>query len=98
MLRSGAWAKVAKKSNTTGGFHRNKFYFSGSNKKVPTNRRMHGKLRSQRRAGVPPVEVTGVQTSISPERKYGIVQVLEAPYIRQKPRAIGFPTLKHINA
>ncbi|WP_017743069.1 IS200/IS605 family accessory protein TnpB-related protein [Scytonema hofmannii] len=42
MLRSGAWAKVAKKSNTVGGFNRNKFYFCGSNKKVPTNGRMHG--------------------------------------------------------
>jgi IS605 OrfB family transposase len=83
MLKSGAWAKVAKKSNTTGGFNRNKFYFSGSHKKVPTNCRMHGKLR---------------QTSILRQRRYGIVQVLMAPHIRQKPRAIGFPPLKQINA
>ncbi|KYC43847.1 hypothetical protein WA1_01445 [Scytonema hofmannii PCC 7110] len=83
MLRSGAWSQVAKKSNTIGGFNRNKFYFSGSHKKVPTNCRMHGKLR---------------QTSTFRLRKYSIVQVLEAPHIRQKPRAIGFPALKHINA
>jgi hypothetical protein len=105
MLKSGAWRKVAQKSCTKGGFNRNKFYFSGSNKKVPTNCRMHGKLRSQRpkgvrqsptegnppaalahRALVPKVEATGVQTSISRSRGYGIVQVLMTPHIRQKPR------------
>jgi IS605 OrfB family transposase len=43
-LKSGAWGKVSKKINICGGIARNKFYFLGD-KKVRTNRSLHGKLR-----------------------------------------------------
>ncbi len=41
-LKSGAWARVSKKINICGGIARNEFYFLGD-KKVRTNRPMHGK-------------------------------------------------------
>ncbi len=43
-LKSGAWARVSKKINICSGIARNKFYFLGD-KKVRTNRSLHGKLR-----------------------------------------------------
>ncbi len=43
-LKSGAWVKVSKKINICGGIARNRFYFLGD-KKVRTNRSLHGKLR-----------------------------------------------------
>jgi IS605 OrfB family transposase len=43
-LKSGAWAKVSKKINICSGIARNEFYFLGD-KKVKTNRLLHGKLR-----------------------------------------------------
>ncbi|MBR8836847.1 MAG: IS200/IS605 family accessory protein TnpB-related protein [Stigonema ocellatum SAG 48.90 = DSM 106950] len=44
MLKSGAWAKVAKKIFICGGFNRHKFYSLGI-KQVQTNCLLHGKLR-----------------------------------------------------
>ena len=44
MLKSGAWAKVAKKIFICGGFNRHKFYSLGI-KQVRTNCPLHGKLR-----------------------------------------------------
>ena len=44
MLKSGAWAKVAKKINICGGFNRHKFYSLGI-KQVRTNSLLHSKLR-----------------------------------------------------
>jgi IS605 OrfB family transposase len=46
-LKSGAWAKVSKKINICGSKARNEFYFLGD-KKVRTNRSLHGKLRQIR--------------------------------------------------
>ncbi len=46
-LKSGAWAKVSKKINICSGIARNEFYFLGD-KKVRTNRSLHGKLRQIR--------------------------------------------------
>jgi IS605 OrfB family transposase len=46
-LKSGAWAKVSKKINICSGIARNEFYHLGD-KKVKTNRLLHGKLRQIR--------------------------------------------------
>ena len=44
MLKSGSWAKVAKKINICGGFNRHKFYALGI-KQARTNRPLYSKLR-----------------------------------------------------
>ncbi len=44
MLKSGAWAKVAKRINICGGFNRHKFYSLGI-KQARTNSLLHSKLR-----------------------------------------------------
>jgi IS605 OrfB family transposase len=88
-LKSNAWSRVARKINICGGFNRHKFYFPG-HKQVPTNCRMHGKLRSQRRALVPRVEATGVQTP-RPKWRGNTVQVLRTPHIKLKTSAVGSP-------
>ncbi|MBR8835007.1 MAG: IS200/IS605 family accessory protein TnpB-related protein [Stigonema ocellatum SAG 48.90 = DSM 106950] len=60
MLKSGAWAKVAKKINICGGFNRHKFYSLGI-KQARTNRPLNSKLRqttAMRRLDTVQVKVT----------------------------------------
>ncbi|GAA6621376.1 IS200/IS605 family accessory protein TnpB-related protein [Scytonema sp. NUACC26] len=93
-LKSGAWKKVARRINICGGFNRHKWYSLGI-KQVNPNRVLYSKLRSQRVAGVPPVEASGVQTKAPCGRD--TVQVLAIPHIRKKHCAIGSPILKGVN-
>lgn len=80
LSKPGAWKKVSRKINIVGGFNRHRWYSNGK-KQVKANCLLHRKLRSQSRAGVPPVERTGVQTSPSG----GTVQLIESPHIKKTP-------------
>lgn len=79
-LKSGAWGKVSKKINIRGGKARNEFYHLGD-KKVKTNRLLHGKLRQ--------IQFTkwAGQT----------VHVLRTPHIKLKTSAVGSPAYLAVN-
>ena len=80
-LKSGAWTKVSKKINIRGGKARNEFYHLGD-KKVRTNRPLHGKPR---------------QTH-STKWSGQTVQVLRTPNIKLKTSAVGSPVYLPINS
>ena len=98
MLKSGSWAKVAKKINICGGFNRHKFYSLGESSPEGGSPAV-GNWRT--RKGIKLARTNSLlhsklrQTNANCRRD--TVQVFVTPHIGQKRRAIGSPVLKGLN-